>query len=76
MDEQDLATLNLREFCGEYEFLAWPYQDLPFDYQDLPFEKVEVDELLEGRSDVPKRAPYERHFHGSSISLGFTDLRC
>jgi hypothetical protein len=67
MDEQDLTTLNLVEFCGE--LLAGPYQD-------LPFEGVGVDELLEGRSNVPKRAPYDRHFHCSSISLVFAGLHC
>jgi len=67
MDEQDLATLNPVEFCSE--LLAEPYQD-------LPFEGVGVDELLEGRSDVSKRAPYDRHFHGWLISLVFTDLHC
>ncbi|EDR15369.1 uncharacterized protein LACBIDRAFT_321150 [Laccaria bicolor S238N-H82] len=54
MDEQDLATLNLVNIPSD--LLAEPYQD-------LPFEGVGVDELLEGRSDVLKRAPYCPYFH-------------
>ncbi|EDR15367.1 uncharacterized protein LACBIDRAFT_321148 [Laccaria bicolor S238N-H82] len=51
MDEEDLI-----DFYGELAQLAEPYQD-------LPFEEVELDELLEGRSDVPKRTPYNPYFH-------------
>ncbi|EDR16014.1 uncharacterized protein LACBIDRAFT_291835 [Laccaria bicolor S238N-H82] len=65
MDEQDLATLNLVNIPSD--LLAEPYQD-------VPFEGVGVDDILEGRSDVPKRAPYSPYFHGSTISLVFTGL--
>ena len=65
MDEQDFATLNLVTFCSELQAEL---------YQDLPFEGVGVEELLKGRSAVPKRAPYNRYFHGSLISLVFMSL--
>lgn len=61
MVEQELATENLVEFRGD--LLAEPS-----GYKDLPFEGVGVNELLEGRSDVPKRAPYKPHFRANYMT--------
>jgi len=64
MEEEDLATLTLADFCRF--LLVEPYQVLPFDGVGVD------DSVLQGQPNVCKRALYDPYFRGSSMSTTFT----